>query len=144
MTIARRKKSKKPSGTKPPEPTFFVDRSLGRKLAAALVAAGVAAITHDSVFAQDTPDEEWLTRAGHEGWIVLTKDKLIRKRPIEREALVAAHVRAFVFTGGNMSGIEMAESIAAAIPRMLKVIAATEPPFIARITGSGAVDVIEE
>lgn len=95
------------------------------------------------MFAQDTPDEEWLTRAGKEGWIVLTKDKLIRKRPIEREALVAAHARAFVFTGGNMSGIEMAESIVAAIPRMLRVIAATEPPFIARITGSGAVDVIE-
>jgi hypothetical protein len=61
------------------------------QLAAALIAAGVAAITHDSVFAQDTPDEEWLTRAGYEGWVVLTKDKLIRKRPIEREALVAAH-----------------------------------------------------
>ena len=96
------------------------------------------------MFAQDTPDEEWLTRAGQEGWVVLTKDKLIRKRPIEREALVAAHVRAFVFTGGNMSGVEMAESIVAAIPRMLRVIAATEPPFIARITGSGAVDVIEQ
>jgi hypothetical protein len=43
-----------------------------------LIVAGVAAITHDSVFAQDTPDEEWLTRAGREGWVVLTKDKLIR------------------------------------------------------------------
>jgi hypothetical protein len=96
------------------------------------------------VFAQDTPDEEWLTRAGQEGWVVLTKDKLIRKRPIERHALVAAHVRAFVFTGGNMSGVEMAESIVAAIPRILKIIATTEPPFIARITGSGAVLVIEE
>jgi hypothetical protein len=105
--------------------------------------AGVAAITHDSVFAQDTPDEEWLIRAGREGWIVLTKDKLIRKRPIEREALTAAHVRAFVFTGGNMSGVEMAESIVAAIPRMLRILATTQPPFIARITSSGAVDVIE-
>jgi hypothetical protein len=57
---------------------------------------------------------------------------------------VAAHVRAFVFTGGNMSGVEMADSIVAAIPRMLKVIAATPPPFIARITGSGAVDVIDD
>jgi hypothetical protein len=103
----------------------------------------VPAITHDAIFAQDTPDEEWLTRAGREGWVVLTKDKLIRKRPIERDALVGANVRAFVFTGGNMSGIEMAESIVGAIPRMLRIIAATPPPFIARITGSGAVDVIE-
>jgi len=56
---------------------------------------------------------------------------------------VAAKVRAFVFTGGNMSGIEMAESIVAAVQRMLRIIATTPPPFIARITGSGAVDVIE-
>jgi hypothetical protein len=95
------------------------------------------------VFAQDTPDEEWLTRAGHEGWIVLTKDKLIRKRPIERGALVAANVRAFVFTGGNMSGVEMSESIVAAIPRMLRIIDSTAAPFIARITGAGDVEVID-
>jgi hypothetical protein len=31
-----------------------------------------------------------------------------------------------------MSGVEMAESIVAAIPRMLRIIAATPPPFIAR------------
>jgi hypothetical protein len=57
--------------------------------------------------------------------------------------LAASHVRAFVFTGGNMSGVEMAESIVGAIPSMLRIIAATQPPFIARITGSGAVDVID-
>jgi hypothetical protein len=73
---------------------------------------------------------------------VLTKDKLIRKRPLERQALVAAAVRAFVFTGGNMSGVEMTESIVAAIPRMLRIIATTRPPFIARITGTGDVEVI--
>lgn len=104
----------------------------------------MAAITHDSVFAQDTRDEVWLTRAGQEGWIVLTKDKLIRKRSIERKALLAADVRAFVFTGGNMSGVEMAESIVAAIPRMLRVLETTQAPFIARITGAGAVDVIDD
>ncbi|MFL6244928.1 MAG: hypothetical protein ACJ74H_02805 [Thermoanaerobaculia bacterium] len=142
--MARRKKSKKLSATKPLEPTFFVDRSLGRKLATVLIASGVAAITHDSVFAQDTRDEVWLTRAGQEGWIVLTKDKLIRKRSIERKALLAADVRAFVFTGGNMSGVEMAESIVAAIPRMLRVLETTQAPFIARITGAGAVDVIDD
>jgi hypothetical protein len=75
--------------------------------------------------------------------VVLTKDKLIRKRPIEREALVAANVRAFVFTGGNMSGVEMAESIVGAIPRMRRIIETTPAPFIARITGSGSVEVIE-
>ena len=117
---------------------------MGRKIAAALIAAGVKAITHDSVFQEeDTPDDVWLSRAGSEGWIVLTKDKLIRKRPIERHALLASGVRAFVFTGGNLSGVEMAESIIGALPRILRVVENTSPPFIARITGSGDVAVIE-
>ncbi len=118
---------------------------MGRRLAAVLIEAGAAAITHDSVFPEDdTSDEIWLTRAGDEGWIVLTKDKLIRKRPLEREALIASGVRAFVFSGGNLSGIEMAESIVGALPRMFRLIAKTPAPFIARITGSGDVALIDE
>ena len=42
-----------------------------------------------------------------------------------------------------MSGVEMAESIVSALPRMRKIIATTAAPFIARITGSGAVEVID-
>lgn len=76
--------------------------------------------------------------------MVITKDKLIRKRPIERQALLASGVRAFVFSGGNLSGVEMAESITGALPRILRLIAKTPAPFIARITGSGDVALIDE
>jgi hypothetical protein len=37
--------------------------------------------------AQKLPDEVWLRDAGANGWIVLTKDDAIRRRPAEREAL---------------------------------------------------------
>jgi predicted nuclease of predicted toxin-antitoxin system len=104
---------------------------MGRKLADALTAAGVKAIKHDDFFAQDTPDEDWLTHAGHENWVVVTKDKLIRKRLIERHALSRARVRAFVFTGGNLSGVEMAEIISAALPRIHRILNSTDAPFIA-------------
>lgn len=116
---------------------------MGHRLADALRNAGVVALTHDSIFGQDTPDEEWLTRAGREGWVVLTKDKEIRKRPLERRALMRARVRAFVFTGGTISGIETAEVIVAALPRIHRILGDEKPPFIARITGSGDVAVIE-
>ncbi len=117
---------------------------MGRKLADELKAAGVNVIRHDDVFKQNTPDEEWLTRAGMEGWVVFTKDKMIRKRVIERQALIRAKVRAFVFTGGNISGVETAELIVAALPRIQRILNANEPPFIARITGSGDVALIDE
>ncbi len=85
-------------------------------------------------------DVEWLTLAGSEGWVVLTRDKNIRLREIERNALVAAGVAAFVFTGGNVSGVEMTEAIVSALPRMEKHLAAHQPPFICRIATSGDVE----
>jgi predicted nuclease of predicted toxin-antitoxin system len=122
-----------------------VDRSLGRKLAAALTEAGFPAVTHDSIFPDDaTPDTIWLARVGKEEWLVITKDKLIRKRPLEREALIEARVRAFVFSGGNMSGVEMAEVIIGCANKLLRIAASTPAPFVARITGSGDVEVIDE
>jgi hypothetical protein len=117
---------------------------MGRRLAAALIEAGAHAITHDSVFPeQDTRDEVWLARAGAQGWVVITKDKPTRKRPIAREAMLAAGVRTFIFSGGELNGVEMAASIVAALPRMRRMIAKTPPPFIARITASGDVTLIE-
>jgi predicted nuclease of predicted toxin-antitoxin system len=135
---------KKRSDTKPPEYTFFIDRSMGRKLADALGAAGLSAIAHDSIFDEDTPDEDWLARAGREEWVVLTKDQWIRRRPIERRALRRARVRAFVFTGGNVSGIEMAEIILEALPRIRRLLKTTPAPFLARISASGDVVLVED
>jgi predicted nuclease of predicted toxin-antitoxin system len=117
---------------------------MGRKLADALNASGVHAIHHDDVFPEATPDEEWLARAGAENWVVITKDKLIRKRPIERMALKRAKARAFVFTGGNLSGVETTEIILGALPRMQRMLAARSASFIARINGAGVVVLIEE
>jgi hypothetical protein len=73
---------------------------------------------------------------------VLTRDKNIRLREIERNALVSAAVAAFVFTGGNASGIEMTEAIITALPRMEKLLVKIPPPFICRITASGQVELL--
>jgi hypothetical protein len=62
--------------------TFFVDRSLGRRIVpAALRDAGFAVVTHDEMFSDDTSDEEWLAEAGARGWVVLMKDDRIRYNP---------------------------------------------------------------
>ena len=80
---------------------------------------------------------------GRRKWIVISKDKNIRKRLLEREALMQANVRAFVFTGGNVSGVEMGEIIVRAMARALKLLESTPAPFIARITAAGDVAVID-
>ena len=51
---------------------------------------------------EETKDKAWLELAGQEDWIVIFRDKRIRKRPGERRALLAAGVRAFCLTSdGN-------------------------------------------
>ena len=57
-------------------------------------------------------------------------------------ALISAGVRTFVFTGGNVSGVELAETIVAALPRIQRVLTKYKPPFICRITTSGTVEII--
>jgi len=85
------KKSKKPSASSsaaPPEtPLLFVDRcAWSRRLDEALRVAGIKFIAHHEKFAPACPDEEWLREAGAQGWIVLTRDKAIRRRPNELQA----------------------------------------------------------
>ena len=91
----------------PPEPlVFFVDRSLGRRVIPnALRDAGARVELHDDHFSQDARDQVWLAEAGKRDWVVLTKDKHLRYRAVETNALMSAKVRAFVLTArGDLSG----------------------------------------
>ena len=81
----------------PPQPEFFVDRSLGRHAVPhALRADGWLLRTHLEVFGsrdEEVPDTEWLEFCGNEGLIVLTKDQRIRYRPAEIEVAARFAVR---------------------------------------------------
>ena len=73
---------------------FFVDRSLGKRVVArALRDAGARVEVHDDHFPQDATDVEWLTHAGAQDWIILSKDERIRRNPLERNAFQQAGVR---------------------------------------------------
>ncbi len=120
--------------------TFFLDRNLGRHIIAdALRQAGAQVEIHDDHFAQDTLDEDWLLEVGRRGWIVLTKDARIRYRAHERDALIRAGVSAFVLVGKNLSAPAMAEILVRSLPKILRFAERHQPPFIAKITRSGAV-----
>ena len=124
---------------------FFVDRSLGRRIIpGALRDAGEEVRIHDDHFPQDAKDEVWLAEAGKQGWVVLTKDKNIRYRAIELQALVAAKVRAFVLTArGDLSVAEVGQIFVKALPAMKKLCETTKPPFIARVSRDGSVTLVK-
>src|SRR5205823_7286351 len=89
-------------------PTFYVDRCLGKAVANALRAAGADVQIHDDHFAQAALDEDWIPRVADQGWVILTKDKNIRRRRGEREAVLTANARVFTLSSGNMRGADMA------------------------------------
>ncbi len=122
---------------------FFIDRSLGSIVVPeALRHAGVHVEIHASHFADNTPDIDWLSHVGQQGWVVLMKDKHIRSRPHERQALIYAGVRAFVLVAGNISGQEMGQSFVNALPAMYNLLTQRATPFIAQITRQGRISTI--
>ena len=139
------KKSRKPSAANlrsPPErPVFFVDRALGRKsVPVALQAAGEIVEVHADHFPAAAPDADWLRVVGARGWIVLSKDKRIRYRRNETQALQTARVRAFFLASSkNVTGPEMGEIFVRCLPAMKRLLAGTSPPFIAHVYKDGSV-----
>ena len=104
---------------------------------------GHTARTQYDTFGSGTPDVEWLPKVGAEGWVLITKDKQIRKREIELRALREAGVRAFVLTGGSLTGAEQAHVLKVALPVMLRLLRRQAESFVARVTKGSRVEVIE-
>lgn len=146
--VARKPRSKKRSGAssarRPKKPlTYFVDECLGRHFVVeALRHAGAHVEVHHKHFPSGVPDAEWLPIVGERTWIVLTKDRHIRRREIEINAIVNARVRAFVLTAADLTGPEQAVAFVRALPKMNRVAAASRGPLIGRIGEAGGVSIL--
>ena len=67
-------------------PTFYVDECLGRGIALKLQSDGHDARPFDEFAGR--PDVEFLPVLGERGWVLLTKDKNIRRNRLEIEAIL--------------------------------------------------------
>ena len=115
-----------------------MDESLDSlSVVAALRAAGAHVERHADHFDKGATDEDWLTHAGNHNWVVLTRDKRIRYRQLELRGLTEARVRAFVFTGGNITVKDTAEILTRALPRIDAICALNAGPFIYHIGRTG-------
>ena len=122
---------------------LFVDASLGRRIVPqALRDAGHEVVAHDDRFSPGTEDAVWLAEAGRQRWVVLTKDKRIRYRANELQALHQAEVAAFVLIGKNLTGEQMAAALVAGLPAMLRMLRRRQPPFIGTVGATGKVAIL--
>ena len=106
------------------DPEFFIDRNLGKSIARGLRELGFTVHTMASVYGekrgQRLADQVWLRDVGKRGWVVLTKDDAIRRRPAERDALIEAGVRVFCLTAAQLRGAEQLARFAENRDRILR------------------------
>lgn len=110
-----------------------------KRLLAVLEECGVRHERHSVHFRQGTPDAEWLPWIGQRGWSLLTTDKRIRYRKLERDAVRNSGIARFYFSTNNLSGREIAEALRKALPAMMRLSAQREPPFFTAVTRAGGV-----
>src|SRR5262249_33986101 len=134
----RPKRSKKLSGTKAErlleQSTFFTDECLGRQVGEALRAVGLRVELHADNFDQGIPDVVWLPAVGARSWVVITKDKAIRRKRWEMEKVLSAGVRMFTLCSGDMTGDEMARVFVDNRLRMGRFLKHHSAPFVAVVS----------
>ncbi len=75
-------------------------------------------------------DDVWLDECGKRGWIVLTRDKHIRRRKLERVALMVSGVPAFALTAGEATAQEVADTVVPLIQKFVNMSVSEPKPFL--------------
>ena len=101
----------------------------------------MAVEVHDDHLAQDAPDDEWISLAGQARWVVITKDKHIRHRASELEAVKAHSARVVVIRVKNATATDIADVLVKGRHRISRFAARTPAPFVAGIDRYGKVTV---
>lgn len=147
--VARKRKSGKRSGAssrprrKAPTLIFFIDECLGGPLLVdALRSAGAQAELARSHFPEGAEDIDWLPVVGARGWVVLTKDRHIRRRELEIAALINARVRAFVLTAADLTGPEQAAVFVKALPKITRICQASRKAVVGAVGYGGGVSLL--
>jgi hypothetical protein len=118
----------------PPDFVYFFDRNMGKVAGQMLQDAGMLVELHDDHFSQDTSDEKLLTAVGERGWLFITKDKRIRHRKLERNAVVASNLRVFVLPAAKkLTGTQMGELLVRQRAKIERLARRQKPPFIAGV-----------
>jgi len=113
-------------------------------MAGILRTASLRIEVHDDHLPQNAQDSEWLTAAGENDWIVVTRDERIRYRVAEKQAMRRAKVRAFVLAAqGDLRAEMLAEIFLKALPKIRRMVGQRAAPFIAKISRDGNITLLD-
>lgn len=118
--------------------TFFFDNNIGLFIVQGLRAFGEDVTHLTEHFTPNAKDEDWLKFIGQNGMFLVTRDKRIRRRPLELDALRRNKVGAFVLVGKEMDRWSQIEQVVRAWPKIREASAATPLPFAFRVNRFGS------
>lgn len=147
----KKKKSKKPSASNNAAqlsyPLLFIDRcAWSNRLGEALTTADIKFTPHHDHFEQACPDVDWLPIVGNKGWVVITRDKNIRRKPNELQAFKENNVLAIVLSSGSSSqasAADTAELLIRLLPKLMRKIIVSKPPLMLTVTLMGNISSVK-
>jgi len=124
--------------------TYSFDNTFPPQLARILSILGVSTKHLQDEFSPDTPDTEWISEVGLQGWIVVTGDRGISKKPAERKALEEANV-VTVFMAKGFTTKPIFELVALIIrwwPDIERAVVRVRPGTSLQVNPNGKVDLL--
>jgi hypothetical protein len=121
---------------------YFVDECLGRHVVPDALRQALQEGERVEVLPQGTADVDWIPLAHRGGWVCLTKDRALRRRPNELSALLSAELAVFVV--GEARGEAQAARIVLALATIRRALRSRDVPLIARVDNDGGVTVLYE
>jgi hypothetical protein len=79
----------------------FVDNCLGTTIKEHLEGMGLQVVLHADRFGPETEDTDWIPVVARAGWIVLTRDRAIKRRKLERQAVIEGPLKYFSIGSSN-------------------------------------------
>jgi hypothetical protein len=118
---------------------IFIDRSIPKSVAEALNLVRDDVRWLEDEFPHNTPDIVWLPEIGARGWLVILRDKRVRTRPGERQAIIDGNVGCFSLTQKQpLNRWQYLKLLALTLDEMERVFAATPRPFLYGVGRLGA------
>ena len=114
--------------------TFFIDSCLGTGIKQHLIDMGLDVVHHDEVFAQGTADTDWIPVVATNQWLVLTRDRNIKKRKLTIQAIIEGPLRFFAIGSGQA---DLPTLVAVVRNNLLSIAALAQhmpAPFVATLT----------
>lgn len=127
-------------------PTLFLDENLSSDDIAEHVRAAPNwnVETHRAHLAPGAPDESVIDFCAAKGWVLVSKDDMMRRTTNLRARIEEQRLQAVMFSRAELTGVHYASALVVAQKKLLQILKARRGPVFIRVTPEGKAYVIDE